>query len=190
MTSQTSGAGMPTTSAGAGQRDGAGLVELEIAGMTCASCVTRIEKRLNRLDGVTATVNLATEKAKVSFPASVTVSDLIATVEQVGYSARVPQPASVTPVESTGGAEDEALRSLRRRLSTSVALAVPVVAMAMVPALQFTNWQWLSAILAAPVVVYGGWPFHRAAWANLRHGAATMDTLISLGVLAAFGWSM
>jgi Cu+-exporting ATPase len=181
MTSQTSRTGMPAA---------IGLVELEIGGMTCASCVTRIEKRLNRLDGVTATVNLATEKAKVSFPATVTLSDLIATVEQVGYTARVPQPTLATPATPSEDAEDEAMRRLRHRLWISVALALPVVAMAMVPALQFTNWQWLSAILAGPVVVYGGWPFHRAAWANLRHGAATMDTLVSLGVFAAFGWSM
>ncbi len=181
MASQTSATGIPTAS---------GSVELEIGGMTCASCVTRIEKRLNRLDGVTATVNLATEKAKVSFPATVTVSDLIATVEQVGYTARVPQRTVATPATPSDDAEDEAMRRLRHRLWISVALALPVVAMAMVPPLQVTNWQWLSAILAAPVVVYGGWPFHRAAWANLRHGAATMDTLVSLGVLAAFGWSL
>jgi Cu+-exporting ATPase len=181
MTPQTSRTGLPTAT---------GLVELEIGGMTCASCAARIEKRLNKLDGVTATVNYATEKAKVAFPASVTPADLIATVEQVGYTARVPQPPATAPAAPGVGMEDDTLPRLRLRLRISVALAVPVIAMAMVPALQFANWQWLSAILAAPVVCYGGWPFHKAAWVNLRHGAAAMDTLISLGVLAAFGWSM
>jgi Cu+-exporting ATPase len=165
-----------------------GLVELEISGMTCASCAARIEKRLNKLDGVTATVNYATEKARVSFPPTVNPADLVATVAQVGYTARLPQPPTAAPNGRTD--EEEGLRRLRLRLWISVALAVPVVAMAMVPALQFTNWQWLSAIMAAPVVAYGGWPFHQAAWANLRHRAATMDTLISIGTLAAFAWSM
>ena len=160
------------------------LIELEIGGMTCASCAARIEKRLNRLDGVTATVNYATEKAHVTAPPTVTSADLIATVEQVGYTARVPR-ATPEPAAEAG-----AVDPLRLRLWISVAIAVPVVLMAMIPALQFTNWQWLSAILATPVVVYGGWPFHQAAWANLRHGAATMDTLVSLGTLAAFGASM
>jgi len=155
--------------------------------MTCASCAARIEKQLNRLDGVTATVNYATEKARISYPPSLNPADLVATVEQVGYTARVPQPPSLA---SPGDTEQEADGRLRLRLWISGILAVPVVAMAMVPALQFTNWQWLSAILAAPVVVYGGWPFHRAAWANLRHRAATMDTLISIGTLAAFAWSL
>jgi P-type Cu+ transporter len=167
-----------------------GLVELEIGGMTCAACAARIEKRLNRLDGVTATVNYATERAKVAFPPSLTPVDLIATVEQTGYTARVPQPPSAATGPDPADPEDPLVRSLRARMWISVALAVPVVLLAMVPAWQFTNWQWLSAILATPVVVYGGWPFHRAAWANLRHGAATMDTLISVGTLAAFGWSM
>jgi Cu+-exporting ATPase len=165
-----------------------GSVDLEIGGMTCASCAARIEKRLNKLDGVTATVNYATEKARVSFPATLRPADLISTVEQVGYTARLPQPPESAP--DTDVVADEGLRRLRLRLWISVALAVPVVAMAMVPVLQFTNWQWLSAILAAPVVAYGGWPFHQAAWMNLRHRAATMDTLISIGTLAAFAWSM
>src|SRR6266545_4427640 len=183
MTSQTTPTGLPAAT---------GLVELQIGGMTCASCAARIEKRLNKLDGVTATVNYATEKAKVAFPAAVTPADLIATVEQVGYTARVPEPPAVAASAPlvAGESDADALRRLGLRLWISVALAVPVVALAMVPALQFTNWQWLSAILAAPVVAYGAWPFHKAAWANLRHGAATMDTLISLGTLAAFGWSM
>jgi Cu+-exporting ATPase len=166
-----------------------GVVELEIGGMTCASCAARIEKKLNRLDGVTATVNFATEKAKVTFPPSVTPDELIATVEKTGYTARVPSPTRAAEPHSADP-EEAAVHRLRTRLWVSVGLAVPVVALAMVPALQFTYWQWLSAILAAPVVVYGALPFHRAAWANLRHGAATMDTLISAGVLAAFGWSM
>src|SRR3954462_7789973 len=164
-------------------------VELLISGMTCASCANRIEKKLNKLDGVTATVNYATEKAKVTYGAEVTPEDLIATVEKTGYTAELPQPRP----EVARGEEDGVLqpvRSLRRRLFVSAALTVPVVAMAMIPALQFQYWQWLSLTLAAPVVVWGGAPFHRAAWTNLRHGAATMDTLVSLGTLAAFGWSL
>ncbi|NJP98732.1 cation-translocating P-type ATPase, partial [Nonomuraea sp. FMUSA5-5] len=159
-------------------------VELTIGGMTCASCANRIERKLNKLDGVTATVNYATEKAKVTFPEGVEPQQLIAEVEKAGYTAELPVPET-PPTEP----EDE-LQSLRQRLVTSVVLAVPVIAMAMIPALQFTNWQWLSLTLAAPVVVYAGWPFHKAAWTNLRHGAATMDTLISIGTLAALGWSL
>jgi len=158
-------------------------VELAITGMTCASCANRIERKLNKLDGVVATVNYATEKAKVSYPEPLSPEDLIGTVRQAGYDARLPS-AAPTPVVA-----DET-RSLRNRLIISMALSVPVVAMAMVPALQFTYWQWLSLTLAAPVVVWGAWPFHRAAWVNLRHGTSTMDTLISMGVLAAFGWSV
>jgi Cu+-exporting ATPase len=165
-----------------------GQVELAIGGMTCASCAARIEKKLNRLDGVTATVNFATEKASVRYPATIGVDDLIATVEATGYTATPPAPPS-TADDDASGAVDE-LTPLRRRLWVSALLAVPVAVLAMVPAWQFTNWQWLSLTLAAPVVVYGGAPFHRAAWANLRHGAATMDTLISVGTLAAFGWSL
>ncbi|QFQ95398.1 copper-translocating P-type ATPase [Streptomyces phaeolivaceus] len=166
-------------------------VELAIGGMTCASCAARIEKKLNRMDGVTATVNYATEKAKVSYADDVSVGDLIATVEATGYTAREPAPpARAEPDDTDGAAEDDELLPLRQRLITAVVLAVPVVAMAMIPALQFEYWQWLSLTLAAPVVTYAGWPFHRAAWTNARHGAATMDTLISLGTLAAFGWSL
>ncbi|MGW1177982.1 heavy metal translocating P-type ATPase [Kitasatospora sp. NPDC002543] len=165
-------------------------VELSIGGMTCASCAARIEKKLNRMDGVTASVNYATEKAKVSFEDGVEVADLIATVEATGYTAALPKP----PVAEGSGAETagpvDELAPLRRRLFTAVALAVPVIAMAMVPALQFDNWQWLSLTLAAPVVTYAAWPFHRAAFTNARHGAATMDTLVSLGTLAAFLWSL
>ena len=164
----------------------AGDIELLIGGMTCASCAARVEKKLNRMDGVTATVNYATEKAKVSFPAGTTPDDLIATVERTGYTAALPAP----PPADDAAPADDPTRSLRQRLLVSVALTVPVVAMAMIPALQFEYWQWLSLTLAAPVVVWGGAPFHRAAWTNLRHGAATMDTLVSLGTLAAFGWSL
>ncbi|MFG1670774.1 heavy metal translocating P-type ATPase [Streptomyces sp. Y7] len=163
-------------------------VELAIGGMTCASCAARIEKKLNRMDGVTATVNYATEKARVSYGGDVSVPDLIATVEATGYTAREPSPPVPDAPDDTAG--DDELRPLRQRLITAVTLAVPVVAMAMVPALQFTYWQWLSLTLAAPVVTYAGWPFHKAAFTNLRHGAATMDTLISVGTSAAFLWSL
>lgn len=166
-----------------------GAVELVIGGMTCASCATRIEKKLNKIEGVTATVNYATEKAKVSFPATVSTDDLLETVERTGYTASLPVVA-----RADGGAVPEAeadpTAQLRHRLLVSVALAVPVVVLAMVPAWQFDYWQWASLVLAAPVVVWGGWPFHRAAWTNLRHGQTTMDTLVSVGTLAAFGWSL
>ncbi|OZV75537.1 copper-translocating P-type ATPase [Micromonospora echinospora] len=165
-------------------------IELAIGGMTCASCASRIEKKLNRLDGVTATVNYATEKASVSYDDTVTPQDLIATVEKTGYTAALPAPP--TPAAGPDGTTEavDELRGLRTRLWVSAVLTVPVILLAMVPAWQFTYWQWLSLTLAAPVVVYGGLPLHRAALVNLRHGAATMDTLISLGTLAAFGWSL
>ncbi|MGW2864080.1 heavy metal translocating P-type ATPase [Streptomyces sp. NPDC001205] len=168
---------------------GAADVELAIGGMTCASCAARIEKKLNRMDGVEATVNYATEKAKVTFREDVSVADLIATVEATGYTAEEPAPVRT---ESQDGAPEpaDALRPLRQRLFTAVALALPVIAMSMVPALQFDYWQWLSLTLTAPVVTYAAWPFHRAAWTNARHGAATMDTLISVGTSAAFLWSL
>ncbi|BDM69306.1 carbonate dehydratase [Streptomyces nigrescens] len=168
-------------------------VELAIGGMTCASCAARIEKKLNRMDGVEATVNYATEKAKVSYRAEdVSVGDLIATVEATGYTAQEPAPARTDSAPAAGGAdaEPDGLRPLRQRLVTAVVLALPVVAMAMVPALQIEYWQWLSLTLAAPVVTYAAWPFHRAAWTNAKHGAATMDTLISVGTSAAFLWSL
>jgi Cu+-exporting ATPase len=167
-------------------------VELIIGGMTCASCAARVEKKLNRMDGVAATVNYATEKAKVRYSGDLSVRDLVATVEATGYTAQEPaRPASPSAAEQADTpAEDAEQRSLRQRLTTAVVLAVPVIAMAMISPLQFDNWQWLSLTLAAPVVVYAGWPFHRAAWTNLRHGAATMDTLISVGTLAAFLWSL
>ncbi|MFF8093480.1 heavy metal translocating P-type ATPase [Streptomyces sp. NPDC016675] len=166
-------------------------VELAIGGMTCASCAARIEKKLNRMDGVTATVNYATEKARVSYGADVSVPELIATVEATGYTAREPEPARTASESGTEPSEavDE-LRPLRERLVTAVVLTVPVIAMAMVPALQFEYWQWLSLTLAAPVVTYAAWPFHKAAVTNARHGAATMDTLISVGTSAAFLWSL
>ncbi|MFI1840811.1 heavy metal translocating P-type ATPase [Streptomyces microflavus] len=222
--------------------------ELMIGGMTCASCAARVEKKLNRMDGVTATVNYATEKARVTFAAGLELADLVATVEKTGYTARPiappernperkpegkpegkpggkptpeqgpapeqgpgqrprpepgpeyrqePEPANdpaPTPADvSAAAAEAEqaaSLAALRQRLIVSAVLSVPVVLLAMVPALQFDNWQWLSLTLAAPVVVWGGLPFHRATWTNLRHGAATMDTLVSMGTLAAFGWSL
>ena len=166
-------------------------VELEISGMTCASCANRIERKLNKLEGVTATVNYATEKAKVTFPQELAPEDLIATVEQAGYGATLPRPADTDTDTGDGpGEAEDPTRSLRQRLIVSTVLSVPVVAMAMVPALQFEYWQWLSLTLAAPVVVWGAWPFHRAAWVNLRHGTSTMDTLISMGTLAALGWSV
>ena len=174
----------------------AGSIELAITGMTCASCANRIERKLNKLDGVSATVNYATEKAKVTFDPEVAPEALVAAVEQAGYGARLPQPprsaADGEGAEGTDGGAGEAdpVRTLRQRLLVSTVLTIPVIAMAMVPALQFTYWQWLSLTLAAPVVVWGAWPFHKAAWTNLRHGASTMDTLISLGTLAALGWSL
>ena len=163
-------------------------IELDIEGMTCASCANRIERKLNKLDGVSATVNFATEKARVAYADGVTPEDLVATVEAAGYHATLPQPAGAAAPELEAEVDRDA--PLRQRLILSAVLSVPVVAMAMVPALQFTDWQWLSLVLAAPVVAWGGWPFHRAAWVNLRHGATTMDTLVSLGTLAAFGWSV
>ncbi|RSN54188.1 heavy metal translocating P-type ATPase [Amycolatopsis sp. WAC 04182] len=163
-------------------------VELAITGMTCASCAMRIERKLNKLDGVTATVNYATEKAKVSYPAGIEPRQLVEQVEAAGYSAALP---AVEKEETVG--QDTAvdpIAPLRQRLIGSAVLSVPVIVLAMVPALQFTYWQWISLTLAAPVLVWAAWPFHKAAWANLRHGAATMDTLISMGTLAAFLWSL
>ena len=159
-------------------------IELGITGMTCASCAARIQKRLNRLDGVDATVNYATEKARVDFAEPVTPDDLVAAVEKAGYGARLPQ-SSPTAAEET-----DPTAPMRQRLTVAAALSVPVVALAMVPAWQFEYWQWLSLALAGPVVIWGAWPFYTAAWMNLRHGTATMDTLVSLGVLAALGWSL
>ncbi len=166
--------------------------ELELTGMTCASCANRIERKLNKLDGVVAQVNYATEKATVSHPDGTTVEDLIRTVESAGYGARLkPAPTAAPDAdEPVVDAADEHVRSLRQRVLVSAVLSVPVIALAMVPAWQFEYWQWLSLTLAAPVVVWGALPFHRAAWANLKHATATMDTLISMGTLAALGWSL
>ncbi|MFJ8848463.1 heavy metal translocating P-type ATPase [Streptomyces cyaneofuscatus] len=206
---------MASTAAAGTPAADASEAELMIGGMTCASCAARVEKKLNRMDGVTATVNYATEKARVTFPEGLELSDLVATVERTGYTARPlappkqepepeperdpdpdPDPApapSDAPDASTDAAEAEqaaSLAALRQRVVVSAVLSVPVVLLAMVPALQFDSWQWLSLTLAAPVVIWGGLPFHRATWTNLRHGAATMDTLVSMGTLAAFGWSL
>ncbi|OKI57639.1 carbonate dehydratase, partial [Streptomyces sp. CB00072] len=244
---------MASTAAAGFPAADASEAELMIGGMTCASCAARVEKKLNRMDGVTATVNYATEKARVTFAEGLKLGDLVATVEKTGYTARpvarperkappgggaaappgVAPPAAApdtytyadearrtdtsmdtatgpgvdpavtgpTPgaapesgadlaVRDAEAEQEAAIGALRQRLVVSAVLAVPVVLLAMVPALQFDYWQWLSLTLAAPVVVWGGLPFHRAAWTNLRHGAATMDTLVSLGTLAAFGWSL
>ncbi len=205
-----------SVTADAAQPLGVSEIDLSISGMTCASCAARIEKRLNRLEGVTATVNYATEQAHVVYPDRLTAADLITEVHKIGYHARPPQQLRPQPVGRTvparplrsvlpespertasreaGGitATPRAQRSdpQRPRLIVSSVLSLPVLLLAMVPAWQFDNWQWLSLTLATPVVVWGGLPFHRAAWTNLRHGAATMDTLISIGTLAAFGWSL
>ncbi len=170
------------------QRRDVERVELLIGGMTCASCANRVERKLNKLDGVRASVNYATEKASVEFGGGVTTDDLIATVEKAGYTAALPEP----PRTEEGGPPPQAdpVAALRTRLLVSAVLSVPVIALAMVPALQFTHWQWASLTLAAPVVVWGALPFHVAAWKNLRLGEATMDTLVSLGTLAAFAWSL
>ena len=171
-------------------------VELVIGGMTCASCAARIEKKLNKLDGVSATVNYATEKAKVTYAGTVTPQDLVATVEATGYTAALPVPkvSSADPARAAGDAEqdekDDEVSRLRQRLVISAVLSLPVLLMSMIPALQFDNWQWLALTLASPVVVWGAFPFHRAAFTNARHGAATMDTLISVGVSAAWLWSL
>jgi len=159
--------------------------ELPITGMTCASCANRIERTLNKLDGVTATVNYATEKARVEFdPAAVSPEELVGAVEAAGYRAVLPATEPIAEPE-----EDETA-PLRRRLIFAVVLSVPALLMAMIPALQFDNFQWLSLNLVTPVVLWAAWPFHNAAWANLKHGTATMDTLISVGTLAAWLWSL
>lgn len=168
-------------------------IDLDLMGMTCASCANRIERKLNKLPGVTAQVNYATERAHVGYGGDVSPADLVDTVKAAGYDA-VPvaeqtREAAADPDEAPSRAETE-LASLRERLLVSALLTVPVIALAMVPAWQFTYWQWLSLTLAAPVVVWGAWPFHKAAWINLRHGSTTMDTLVSVGVTAAFGWSV
>jgi Cu+-exporting ATPase len=166
-------------------------VELEIGGMTCASCAARIEKKLNRMPGVEASVNYATERARVLLPEGTDPAAAIATVEATGYTARLPEPPAESGPGDDGAAHaDPEVAALRQRLAISAALTIPVVLLSMVPALQFTYWQWATLTLASPVAVWGAWPFHRAALVNARHGAATMDTLISLGVTAAYAWSL
>ena len=164
-------------------------VDLPISGMTCASCANRIERKLNELEGVQASVNYATERATVDYdPAATAPEQLVEAVEAAGYATTLPatelqDAAAQPPVDDAGAA-------LRWRLIASALLTVPVLAISMVPGLQFDNWQWLVLQLATPVVLWGAWPFHRAAWVNLKHGAATMDTLVSVGVLAAWLWSL
>jgi P-type Cu+ transporter len=163
-------------------------VELPITGMTCASCASRVEKKLNKLDGVEASVNYATERARVDYDAAAVAPErLLEAVEEAGYTATLPVAEASPP---TDAGDDHETASLRTRLIVSVALSLPVLLISMVSALQFENWQWLALQLATPVVLWGAWPFHRAAWLNLRHGAATMDTLISVGTLAAWLWSL
>ncbi|HNI35386.1 MAG TPA: cation transporter, partial [Microthrixaceae bacterium] len=175
-------------------------VTLDIDGMTCASCAARIEKRLNRLDGVDATVNYATERASVTAGPGVSDDALIAQVENLGYHARLPLRPSHEPEahgehgahESPAGHahDDLDVAVLRQRLLVSAVLGLPVPVLSMVPAWQFDNWQWLAFALTGPVVIWGAWPFHRAAAMNARHLAASMDTLVSIGTIAAFGWSV
>ena len=161
-------------------------LELDISGMTCASCANRIERKLNKLDGVTASVNYATEKAQVTLPDDLETQLILDEVENAGYAAQV---SGLDKLDQQAEA-DRQQHALWLRLVVSAALSVPVVAMSMISAFQFTGWQWVSLALATPVVVWGAWPFHRAAWVNLRHGSTTMDTLVSVGVLAAYGWSL
>ena len=164
-------------------------IELPISGMTCASCANRIERGLNKLDGVSASVNYATERATVDFDASsVRPEELIGAIESTGYQATLPAREAEGRADDREGVDETA--ALRQRLVISAALTLPVLLLSMIPALQFDYWQWLALQLATPVVVWGAWPFHRAAWANLKHGAATMDTLISVGTLAAWLWSL
>lgn len=197
----------PRTDAAAPGTDVAALpvatstIDLAVIGMTCSSCANRIEKKLNKLEGVTATVNYATETAHVVFPDGMTVDDLLATVDAAGYHALPPEPEPVAEVTADGAsstaetrtaaeiAADAEVEDLRTRFWYSFALAAPVVAISMIKPLQFTYWQWLCFALASPVVFWGAWPFHRATLKNIRHGAATMDTLITMGSLAAYAWS-
>lgn len=190
-----------TTSLPAGEPPAEGApaqsVDLSITGMTCASCANRIERKLNKLPGVSATVNFATASARVGFPEDLTPQDLIATVKATGYGASLPAPPPSAEAggpaaagDGPGSEEERRVRALRDRLLVSVALTVPVVLLSMIPPLQFRFWQWLAFALASPVALWGAWPFHRAAALNLRHRAATMDTLVSLGVLAAWLWSL
>src|SRR3954447_3409060 len=164
-------------------------IDLPVEGMTCASCANRIERKLNKVGGVSASVNYATETASVEYDAEVEVEALVAAVEAAGYRATLPAAGGGDSADEAEDTEDPTA-ALRRRLVVSAVLSIPVLLMAMIPALQFDNWQWLSLQMITPVVLWGAWPFHRAAWANLKHGAATMDTLISVGTLAAWLWSL
>lgn len=163
------------------------VIDLDITGMTCASCANRIEKKLNKQEGVTATVNYATEKAHIETGegAATDANAYIAIVEKLGYGGSVPAP--VAPADDPAAKE---LRGLKRRLVVAIALATPVILLAMIPPLQFDYWQWISFALATPVILWAGWPFHKATWVNLKHGAATMDTLITVGTSAAYLWSL
>jgi Cu+-exporting ATPase len=177
-------------------------IDLSVIGMTCASCANRIERKLNKIDGVTASVNYATETARVQFAPTITIDDLLKTVHDIGYEALPPEPPKVEQElldESSGVpddrsaaeiASDREVEDLRRRFWISLALATPVVLVSMIPPLQFMYWQWFCLVLATPVVFWGAWPFHKAAWKSLRHGTTTMDTLISMGSLAAYLWSV
>ncbi len=158
-------------------------IDLEIGGMTCAACAARIERTLNKVEGVSASVNYALESARVEAPAGVEATALIELIEGAGYDARLP---SSIPTSTT----DDPVDALTRRVALVAGMAVPVILLAMVPAWQFANWQWLSLMLTFPIATWGAWPFHKAAWANLRHAAATMDTLVSAGVGVAFAWSL
>ena len=166
-------------------------VALDIGGMTCASCAARITKRLNKLDGVDASVNYATEQATVTLAEGISVDDVVAQVEAIGYTATVPAAAGAAVADGDDASElDPELVAMRTRLIVAAALGIPVLLISMINTFEFTNWQWLTFAMAAPVVLWAAFPFHRAAWKNLRHGAATMDTLISVGTLAAFSWSV
>lgn len=174
------------------------VVDLAVVGMTCASCAARIERKLNKMPGVSASVNYATEGAHVEYSADVAIEDLIATVESIGYHAIAPEPPQPESLAEVGDsaqrsaaelAADAEVADLRIRFRTGLALAIPVVALSMLPFLQFQFWQWACFALASPVVFWAAWPFHRAAGKNARHGAATMDTLVSMGCLAAYVWS-
>ena len=153
------------------------LMEFDVGGMTCASCAMRIEKKLNKLDGVEASVNYATEKATIHASPGITSRDLIEVIENTGYT------ASTKPIEDN-------LSTLLWRLRVAIVLSIPVILMAMIPALQIDYWQWISLALATPVVAWCAWPFHKATWTNIKHGAATMDTLITIGTLSAYAWSL
>jgi Cu+-exporting ATPase len=170
----------------------AATVTLDIGGMTCASCAARITKRLKKLDGVDASVNYATEQATVSLPDGLTVDEVVSQVEAIGYTAKVPAPASTDDATTSGDEEpaDPELLALRNRLIVAAVLGLPVLVISMINTFQFESWQWLMLTLASPVVLWAAYPFHRAAWKNLRHGAATMDTLISVGTLSAYLWSV